>query len=136
MSLSIRPVLLAEAAIGGPAALLMLIGASPLADLLDLPAGLLAGAGAALVSYVAFLLWLSRRDHSPRPAVTFAIGVNIAWAIGCVALLVSRWVEPNALGTAFVLIQVATDLLFAGLKELALKWVTADRHNSPRMLEV
>ncbi len=120
-TLSIRPILLADAAITGATALLMLLGASPLVDLLDLPTALLAGAGAVLVPYVAFLYWLATRDESPRPAVAAVIALNIAWAIGCVGLLASGQVDPNALGTAFVLIQAVAVLVFADLQAVALR---------------
>src|SRR5665811_4383 len=88
-TLSIRTVLLADAGITGVTGLLMLIGAGPLADLLDLPTALLRGAGIVLIPYVAYLLWLSTRDTAPHQAVWSVIVANIGWAIGCVALLLS-----------------------------------------------
>src|SRR5665811_2186055 len=61
-TLSIRTVLLADAGITGVTGLLMLLGAGPLADLLDLPTALLRGAGLVLFPYVAYLVWLSTRE--------------------------------------------------------------------------
>lgn len=120
-SLSIRAVMTFDAAITGATGLLMLIAAVPLGDLLDLPTALLAVAGAVLIPYVAFLYWLATRDEPSRPGVLTVIALNIAWAIGCVALLVSGQVAPNALGTAFVLIQAVAVLVFADLQVLALR---------------
>jgi hypothetical protein len=99
----------------------MLAGASPLADLLDLPAALLAGAGAVLAPYVGYLLWLATREAIPRTGVLLAIGANILWALGCVALLAGGWIESNALGAAFVLVQAVAVLVFADLQALALR---------------
>ena len=135
-SLELRPILLADAVVTGATALLMLAGASPLADLLDLPTALLAGAGAVLAPYVAFLLWLARREEPPRGAVLAVIGANIAWAVGCIAMLFSGQVEPNALGVAFVLIQAVAVLVFADLQYLTLRGRPVDRRNRERVLEV
>jgi hypothetical protein len=127
--LSIRPILRIDAAITGATALLMLAGAPLLDGLLDLPAALLAGAGAVLVPYVGYLLWLAGRDAVPRTGVLLTIGANIAWAIGCVALLVAGWTEPNALGVAFILLNAGAVLVFADLQVLALR---GERPRQPR----
>jgi len=119
--LSIRHVLLIDAAITGATAMLMLLGAPLLDDLLDLPTALLAVAGAVLIPYVACLAWLATRDRLPQGGVRLTIAANIAWAIGCVALLVSGQVEPSALGTAFILVQVVAVLVFADLQVLTLR---------------
>lgn len=135
-TLSIRPVLLADAAITGATGLLMLLGASPLADLLDLPTGLLAGAGAVLIPYVAILAWLARREAPPREAILGVIVLNLAWAAGCVALLLGDAVDPNALGTAFILIQAVAVLVFADLQAMALRGGRARQARNALTLEV
>lgn len=118
-SLSFRRVLLADAGITGAVALLMLVGAFPLAELLDLPVGLLMGAGAMLIPYVGFLSWLATRYNPPRTAITAVISANIAWAAGCIGVLLSGQVAPNTLGVTFVLLQVAVVLVFADLQIMA-----------------
>ena len=118
-SLSIHHVLLADAGITGATALLMLVGAFPLAELLDLPIGLLVGAGAVLIPYVGFLSWLATHYNPPRTAITAVISANIAWAAGCIGLLLSDQVAPNTLGVAFVLLQGAAVLVFADLQIMA-----------------
>jgi hypothetical protein len=135
-TLSIRQVLLADAAITGATALLMLAGATLLDDLLDLPAALLAGTGAVLVPYVGYLTWLATRDDAPRPGVLAVIGLNVAWAIGCVALLVSGQVEPSALGTGFVVIQAVAVLVFADLQAIALRGPRPAREERSLRFEV
>lgn len=117
----LRLTLLADSVVCAATSALMLAGAGPLADLLDLPASLLRGAGLLLVPYVAYLAVLLRRDRIPAGGLRAAIGINLAWAIGCVALLLSGQVTPNALGVAFVLVQVAAVLVFAELQLVGLR---------------
>lgn len=114
-NLSIRQVLLTDIAITGATALLMLLGAPVLDDLLDVPAALLAGAGAVLIPYVGYLFWLANRDAAPRAGIGVAIAANLAWAIGCVVLLVAGWVDPNGLGVAFILLNAVVVIVFAEL---------------------
>jgi len=132
---AMRPVLLADAAITGATALLMLAGAKPLADLLDLPVGLLAGAGAVLVPYVGYLLWLANRNVMPRAGIAVTIAANLAWAIGCAALLIGWWVEPNRLGIAFILLNAVAVLVFADLQVLALRGERSSQVRSELSLE-
>jgi len=133
---SIRPVMNLDAAITGVTGLLMLVAAAPLGDLLDLPTALLAVAGAVLIPYVACLLWLATRAEVPRTGVLAVIALNVAWGLGCVALLVSGQVEPNALGMAFVLVQAVAVLVFADLQALALRGNTTTRARERLSLEV
>lgn len=135
-SLTIRPVLLADAAITGATALLMLAGASPLGDLLELPVALLAGAGLALIPYVAFLAWLARHDAPPRSGVLAVITLNTGWAVGCIYLLFSDQVAPNALGIAFIAINIIAVLVFAELQVMALRSIPATPRQPSRALEV
>lgn len=114
-NLSIRQVLLTDIAITGATALLMLLGAPLIDDLLDVPAALLAGAGAVLIPYVGYLFWLANRDAAPRAGIGVAIAANLAWAIGCVVLLVAGWVDPNGLGVAFILLNAVVVIVFADL---------------------
>lgn len=134
-TLALRPVLLADAAITGATALLMLAAARPLGDLLDLPTALLAGAGAVLVPYVGYLLWLASRDPAPRAGIGAAIAANVAWAIGCAALLVGGWVEPNGLGVAFIVLNAVVVLAFSELQVLALRGAGAGRGRTAPGLE-
>lgn len=136
MRLSIRPTLLADAAITGATALLMLAGASPLGDLLDLPVALLATAGVVLIPYVGYLAWLAKHDAPPRAGVLSVIALNIGWALGCVGLLVSGLVEPNGLGIAFVLLQVVAVLVFADLQVMTLRTKPGMQRQSHQVLEV
>lgn len=132
----IRVILLADAAITGVTGLLMLFGAGPLADLLDLPTALLRGAGLVLIPYVAWLLWLAMRDSAPNGVVWSAIVANIAWAAGCAGLLFGEAIDPNGLGIVFILVQAVAVLVFAGMQLLALRGHQPDRAANRLTLEV
>ncbi|HEY0885459.1 MAG TPA: hypothetical protein VGE20_09270 [Ramlibacter sp.] len=95
--------------------------AQPLATLLGLPRALLAGTGWLLLAYAAVVALVAMRDSPPpRPVRAFAAG-NLAWALGCVALLASGLVAPTALGVAWVLAQAAVVVLLAHLQWTALR---------------
>lgn len=135
-TLSVPTILLADAAITGVTGLLMLLGAGPLADLLDLPTALLRSAGLVLLPYVALLLWLATRDSVPDGAVWSVSVANVAWAVACVGLLVSEAINPNGLGVAFILIQTVAVLVFAAMQLKALRGDRPDRATRSLTLKV
>ena len=49
------------------------------------------------------------------------IAINAIWVIESVMALVLGWVQPNALGVAFVLAQAAAVAVFAGLQVFAIR---------------
>ena len=117
----LRRALLLDAAASGATGALMLLAAGPLAGLTQLPPGLLRGAGALLVPYAAFVLWLGRHAAPARRLVLAVIGINVLWAAESVAILALGWVAPNALGVAFVLAQALVVAAFAGLQGAGLR---------------
>ena len=134
--LSIHQVLHVDAAITGATALLMLLGAPLLDDLLDLPTALLAGAGTVLIPYVGYLLWLARRDAVPRAGIGVAIAANLAWAAGCAVLLFGSLVDPNGLGVAFILLNTVVVIAFADLLVLASRGGRPNKTPAELSLEV
>ncbi len=108
---SLRRILLADAAAGLGAGLVVMLGAGFLAPLLGLPAGLLFWAGVALMPIVAVLAAMAMRDTFPRLLLVDIAALNALWATASLGLLVSGAVAPNALGVAFV---VAQALLVGG----------------------
>ncbi len=104
-----------DAVATGATALLLLVGADALAPLLQLPAPLLRGAGVFLVPFVIAIALLSRRERIPPRAMAAVVAVNFAWVAASVWLVVAGPVEPNVLGTVFVLAQAAAVLVFAEL---------------------
>jgi hypothetical protein len=117
----LRTVLVADALVSGATGLLMLAGAALLEPLLQIPATLLRGAGLALLPYAAFVAMLARRDALPRAGVWAVIACNVLWAIDCVALLVTGWIDPTALGVVFVLVQAVVVAAFAELQVVGLR---------------
>ncbi|NNM72293.1 hypothetical protein [Enterovirga aerilata] len=101
----LRIALFADAAASGATGLLMVAGAGPLSRLLALPEPLLRWAGILLLPF-AILVWRVARPATPtRSAIVAIIVVNAVWVVDSFSLLLSGWVAPNALGTAFVAAQ-------------------------------
>jgi hypothetical protein len=110
-----------DAVVSGAAAIVMAGGASFLAPILGLPSGLLFWAGIALVPFVALLVMVSRRDEASRLLVIDIVAINALWVAGSILLLVSGWVQPTALGYAFVIAQALAVALFAELQFVGLR---------------
>jgi hypothetical protein len=117
----LRQILLMDAAVSAATGLAMAALAPALSGLLDLPSPLLVGAGLVLLPYAASLVFLGTRDLLPRWTVWSVVALNAAWAADCLLLLTTGWVEPNALGMAFVILQAAAVAIFAELQILALR---------------
>ncbi len=112
----LRQALLADAVISGATGLLMFGGASFLAPLLALPEALLRYAGLILLPYGLIVAYVGTRSRIHRGAVWAVIVINALWALDSLALLLSGWVAPNALGYAFVLFQAVVVAVFAELQ--------------------
>ena len=121
MSTFLHRALLLDAVATGATAVLMLAGAGLLAGPLGLPAGLLRGAGLVLVPFVALVAWTALRPLLLAGAVRAVIGLNAAWVVGSLALLIGGWVAPTALGTVFVIAQAVVVGAFAELQFLGLR---------------
>ncbi|RDZ28245.1 hypothetical protein [Lysobacter silvisoli] len=102
-------------------AALLIATAAPLSQWLHLPQNLLLGAGLVLVPYVAFLGWLLRRERITPAQAWTVILINAAWVVDSAVLLLSGWVSPNALGTAFVIVQAVAVAAFAELQFFGLR---------------
>lgn len=117
----LRNALLADAIVSGATGLIMIAGASILADFLNLPFALLREAGFLLIPYVAFVAYVGTRATISRSAVWAVIVANVLWAAASVLLLLSGWVAPNLLGTAFVIVQAVAVALFGELQFIGLR---------------
>lgn len=117
----LRTVLLGDAAAAGATGLLLAAGAGPLSALLELPQPLLLAAGLVLLPWAALLAWLGAKPALPAASVWAVIGINLLWVIESAALLLLGWVQPNMLGTAFVIAQAVVVVIFAELQFLALR---------------
>jgi len=118
-SLFIRRVLLADAVVSGAAGLVMILGASFLAPVTNLPQNLLVFAGFALVPWFIALTWLAREAIIPRNGVRWVTAVNLLWVAGSIAVLFLT--APTLFGYAFVIAQAVSVGLFAELQIMAMK---------------
>jgi hypothetical protein len=117
----LRFVLMLDAAVSGATGLLMAFLAAPLAKLLNVPEDLLFYAGLVLFPYAAFVAWLARREVVLRSAVWAAIVLNVLWAADCLLLAFGGWLEPNALGYGFIVMQAVVVAAFAELQYVGLR---------------
>jgi glucose uptake protein GlcU len=117
----LRRALVLDAVASGATGLMMMAGAGLVEGLLGLPAALLRGAGIVLMPYVAFVIYAGTRETIARPAVWAIIVANALWAAASAFLLVSGWVAPTALGTAFVIAQAVVVALLGELQYVGLR---------------
>jgi hypothetical protein len=108
-------VLLLDAVASGATAALLVAAADVLAPVLALPAGLLRGAGVALLPFVALVYGLSRREAPPRRWVAAVVAVNLAWVVASAWVAFGGAWRPSPVGVAFVLAQALAVLAFAEL---------------------
>jgi hypothetical protein len=111
----LRRVLAADASISGATGLLMVAGAPLLGGIFELPAGLVRYIGLVLLPFAAGVWYLSGRRVVNASTVRAVIAANIAWVGASALVLLTGLIDPNALGTAFVILQA---IVVAGLAEL------------------
>lgn len=99
-----------------------------LASLTGLPAWLLMGTGVFLLAYAAAAAFMASRATPPRTLIGLVIVGNFAWAVACVALLVSGVFAVTALGTAWVLAQALCVVVLAELQWTGLRRSRASAH--------
>lgn len=120
-SLFLRRAILADAIFSGASAVLLSLGAGPLAPLLNLPEPLLRETGLFLIAYAALVGWLGTRQAMPKALVVVVIAGNAAWTIASIALLFSGWVNPNLPGETVVAMQAIAVGAFAELQYIGLR---------------
>ncbi len=118
---ALREILLADTAILVTTGLVYLGASGWLGSTLELPSALLAGSGAFFLAFGAGMLTLGTRRSIPSVGVYGAIGVNVAWAVAGVVVLLSGLIDPNALGVAFVLANLVAALVVADLEFMGLR---------------
>lgn len=119
--LSLRNLLLADAATCAAMGLALASGAAPLAALTGLPAALLSYAGLALLPIAAVMLLIALRPALQPAGTWLVIAGNAAWVVASLALLLSGWVAPTATGAAFVVVQALAVAVLAKLEHGALR---------------
>ncbi|SDI33021.1 hypothetical protein SAMN05421505_14436 [Sinosporangium album] len=101
--------------------LLLALAADPLGDLFALPAPLLRWAGIVLLPVAAFIGYVVSRTPHPTGAVWAIMTLNSLWVVDSVILLFTGWVDPNALGIAFIIAQALVVVVFVELQYIALR---------------
>lgn len=117
----LRLTLKVDALAGGALGLLMALAAQPLGELFGLPFVLLLVAGIVLLPLALVLYWMSNQTVLSRTGVWAVIALNALWVVESVALLVTGYVQPTALGYAFVIGQALVVLLLAELEFFGLR---------------
>ena len=88
---------------------------------LGVPAGFIAGIGAFLLVFAAFVGRLAAREQPNRAAVIGVIAANVLWALDSVLLLAADGFEPTLAGQIAIAVQAAgvaglAALQYAGLR--------------------
>ncbi|MBP7339402.1 hypothetical protein [Niveispirillum sp.] len=103
ISVFTRQLLLIDAATCAASGLLFTLGAGLLEPLLGLPGWLLMEAGIVLFPAALLAGFAGRRVGVGTGPARAMVALNLAWAVGSLALLTAGW--TTALGTGFVLVQ-------------------------------
>jgi hypothetical protein len=88
---------------------------------LGVPYAFLAGVGAFLLAFAAFVGRIASRPVVPRPAVVAVIAGNAAWVAASVALLLVDALSPTLAGQIVVALQAAGVAGFVGLQSAGLR---------------
>jgi hypothetical protein len=121
----LRAALLADAATSAAAGLMLAGIAGPLAGITALPEAALRAFGLLFLPWAALCAWLGTRERVWPAAIWGVIAFNAVWAVDSVALLVSGWVEPTALGKALVVTQACAVALLAAVQLAGLRQARA-----------
>ncbi len=121
VSTFLRRVLFADAATCMAMALLLALGSGILGDFLKIPAQLLFYAGVSFFPFVAFLLYLGRREDVALLLVWTVIALNALWAFDSILILLASWVKPNGFGYAFIVAQAVSVAVLAELEYSGLR---------------
>lgn len=119
-TLFLRRVLGLDAVARGVVGLVLAFGSGLLADRLKLDPGLVRPAGLLLIVWAAAVAALALQGRPARPLVMAVIAVNVLWTVESAMSLALGWLQPNVLGSAFVIVQAAAVAGFAGLQLFAL----------------
>ena len=117
----LRRVLALDAVSSGAMGLGLVAFAPLLAAWLGLPVELLRESGAILLPFAVFVGFLATRQQPSRSGVWAVIALNAVWAVDSIVLLTTGWVEPTALGLAFVIAQAVVVGAFAELEFVGLR---------------
>lgn len=109
--MSIRTLLLLDAATCFATGLLLLVATGLVSNLTGLPPVLLVAGGAILMPIALLMALLARHASPPVPGVVAIVALNLAWVVGCLAAI--AFAGPTLLGVAFLAVQALAVTGFA-----------------------
>lgn len=118
---SLKPLLALDAATCAAMGAALLFGSTSIAEVTQIPAGLLFWAGASLIPIAAFMVISSRTAPVPGWAATLVMLGNLLWVAASVFLPVAGLIAPNPLGWAFLIGQAGVVAILAKLEFDALR---------------
>ncbi|MEU6040015.1 hypothetical protein ABZ801_31890 [Actinomadura sp. NPDC047616] len=110
-----------DSVITGVNGLAYLALAGPLEDLLGLHAGPARAIGAFLVAYALAVWAVSMPARVRRLAATAVIEMNVLWAVLSVLAVITGWLDLNAAGAVWAVLQAAVVAGFAALQYTGLR---------------
>lgn len=119
--LTLRNVLLLDAALTGANGLAYVAGAAMLDSLLGPSSTVLLGLGVFMLAYAATAAFLGTRRPVSRLGVGLIADGNVVWAIASVAVAGFGWLGLTTAGTVWTLMQAALVVGFAALQLAALR---------------
>jgi len=120
LSNGLRRTLTIDAVVSAASAMLLLFAGDKLAHWLAVPEALLRYAGILLVPFAIYVGTLARRETVTRSGVGAVIGMNIAWVVASVWLVMASDVRPSPAGYAFIVSQAMAVALLAELQYMGL----------------
>jgi hypothetical protein len=119
--LTLRNLLLIDAATCATMGGLLVLGSAPVGQLTQIPSSLLFYVGLSLFPIAAFMAVVAARPVNNPTATWLIIIGNGLWVGGSVVLLTSGWIAPNYLGYGFIAAQAVAVALLATLEHRALR---------------
>jgi len=104
-TLTLRNVLLLDAATCLLTGVLLVLSARLLAELTAIPSALLFYAGAILIPIAVFMAVTATRAALLPLAVWVIVAGNALWVVASIGLMIGPWIAPNVWGYAFIAAQ-------------------------------
>jgi hypothetical protein len=117
----LRRVLLLDASTCLITGMVMLTASGTLERLLAIPAPLSRVLAVVLLIFGGLVGWVGTRRHLMRSAVWAIVTLNALWAVESLLTLAFGWLDPNALGRAFIIVQAVAVAVIAELQFIGLR---------------
>lgn len=121
--LSLRNLLRLDAMTCAVFGVVLVAGAGWLEQLTHIPSALLFYAGIVLFPVAAFMALTAGRAAIPTPAAGLVVLGNALWVVGSFLLLLTGWIDPNAIGAGFIVLQAVVVAVLAALESRAIRTV-------------